>query len=192
MPQKRMTGLIGGLMSVMLLGCMSVAEPAQTSVEITPSATEAVAAFSQVESTPPTNSPTGDELLEIPVSPILPNQEAPDMAAKEYDPALEKLVEQAKADLAKRLSVSVEEVIVLETRAVIWPDSSLGCPQEGIAYTQVPQDGVLIRLGVGGHMYFYHSGEAEEPFLCEGTSLLVPEITPKHDEMVPPPDAEID
>jgi len=51
---------------------------------------------------------------------------------------------------------------------------------------------LLIRLSAGGEMYFYHSGEAQEPFLCENISLVVPNATPKDDELVPPPDSEID
>lgn len=102
------------------------------------------------------------------------------------------MIMHAKKDLAQRLSVEVDQINLLEIREVIWPDSSLGCPQSGTVYDQVPQNGLLIRLGVGGRMYFYHSGGTQAPFLCEGTSQVVPKVTPKHDEFIPPPDHEID
>ena len=101
-------------------------------------------------------------------------------------------IEVAKSDLSRRLDISVDEIKVLEARAVVWPDASLGCPQPGMVYAQAVQEGLLIRLQAGGEMYIYHSGGDETPFLCAQTSHIVPKITPKFDEMVPPPDSEID
>ena len=103
------------------------------------------------------------------------------------------LVIKAVEDLVGRLaSADVGQIDLLEVREVTWPDSSLGCPQPGMAYAQVPQEGLLIRLGVGRDMYFYHSAGNRDPFLCESTSRIVPKVTPKTDEFVPPPDSEID
>ena len=108
------------------------------------------------------------------------------------DPLLSEMVTKAKEDLANRLSVEMDQISLLEVRQVTWPDSSLGCPQPGMAYAQALQEGLLIRLGVDQDMYFYHSGETGDPFLCEGTSQVIPQATPKVDEFVPPPDSEID
>ena len=47
-------------------------------------------------------------------------------------------------------------------------------------------------LNLDRQMYFYHSGGAQAPFLCEATSQVLPKLTPKVDEFVPPPDHEID
>jgi hypothetical protein len=80
---------------------------------------------------------------------------------------------------------------LLEVREVTWPDSSLGCPQRGKFYNQVPQDGLLIRLEAEGCMYFYHSAGTLNPFLCEESSRMVPHPT-RGDEFVPPPGSEID
>jgi len=111
--------------------------------------------------------------------------------SKEQNSPEKRMVIQAKKDLARRLSVKVDEIKLLEAREVTWPDSSLGCPQPGKVYSQVLQGGLLIRLEVGGRMYFYHSGEDLGPFLCEQTSRLVPHPT-KGEEFVPPPESEID
>lgn len=115
----------------------------------------------------------------------------PSKSRKQYS-VERQIIMQAKKDLAQRLSVEVDQINLLEIREVIWPDSSLGCPQSGTVYNQVPQNGLLIRLGVEGRMYFYHSTGTQAPFLCEGTSQVIPKVTPKHDEFIPPPDHEID
>jgi hypothetical protein len=35
-----------------------------------------------------------------------------------------------------------------------------------MAYAQVPEDGLLIRLQANGQTYEYHSGGIRDPFLC--------------------------
>jgi hypothetical protein len=83
------------------------------------------------------------------------------------DPGLQNLVDQAKADLAQRLSIPLTEISLVEARDVVWPDASLGCPQPGMKYKQVPEDGALIVLKVGEAIYEYHIGGSRGLFLCE-------------------------
>lgn len=83
------------------------------------------------------------------------------------DPSLEKIVAQAKNDLAQRLAIDPAQIDLVEAASVTWPDGSLGCPQPGMAYTQVQVDGLLIRLRAGDRIYEYHGGGARAPFLCE-------------------------
>ncbi|HEY3079378.1 MAG TPA: hypothetical protein VGM69_05675 [Chloroflexota bacterium] len=83
------------------------------------------------------------------------------------DAALQRVIELARADLAARLSVSADQVELVEAQSVVWPDRSLGCPQPGMVYPQVPQDGLLIRFRVAGRIYQYHGGGNRAPFLCE-------------------------
>jgi hypothetical protein len=83
------------------------------------------------------------------------------------DPALAGLVAGARADLAKRRGVALDAIEVVEARSVTWPDPGLGCPQPGMAYRQVPVDGVLICLRVDGMIFNYHGGGGRAPFLCE-------------------------
>ena len=77
------------------------------------------------------------------------------------------LVMQAMKDLARRLSVSLQAIALVEFESVIWPDASLGCPRPGMAYRQVQQDGARIVLEVNGRSYVYHSGGSRAPFMCE-------------------------
>src|SRR5205823_8032110 len=83
------------------------------------------------------------------------------------DPALRAAVESAKADLARRQSVPIDTIGVVEVRSVVWPDGALGCPKPGMAYPQVQVEGLLIRLSVGDRIFEYHSGGGRPPFLCE-------------------------
>ena len=83
--------------------------------------------------------------------------------------SLNALIEKARADLASRLNIVANEIVLVEATSVIWPDGSLGCPQPGMAYIQVPQDGLLIRLQIGDQIYEYHSGGIRDPFLCVKT-----------------------
>ena len=84
-----------------------------------------------------------------------------------FDPALQQSVSQAQEDLARRLGIESNQVEVVAVQSVTWPDGGLGCPQPGMAYTQVQVDGLLIRLQARGRIYEYHSGGARPPFLCE-------------------------
>jgi hypothetical protein len=76
-------------------------------------------------------------------------------------------VEQAQADLARRLGIDPREIEVVVVEAVVWPDGGLGCPEPGAAYTQVQIDGLRIRLRAGEQVYSYHAGGGQAPFLCE-------------------------
>ncbi len=103
-----------------------------------------------------------------------------------YDPALEPLVAQARQDLAQRLNIAEDQITLIEAKAVVWPDASLGCPQPDMVYKQVPYDGALIFLKVGEREYEYHSGGSRGLFLCE-KSLKPKKITPNTDKVIPPP-----
>ena len=92
------------------------------------------------------------------------------------NPGLQGLIQTAKTDLAERLAVPVATIILLEAVPVVWPDSSLGCPQEGMFYTQVLTDGYLIRLEAEGNIYEYHANRDTYVFLCENPSSPVPGI----------------
>jgi hypothetical protein len=103
------------------------------------------------------------------IAPNPPAQPQPgnSSARTQVDPALQSFVDRAVADLARRRDVGPAEIMVLEARAIVWPDGSLGCPRPGMEYTQVVQEGVLIRLQLGDRTYPYHGGGSRLPELCE-------------------------
>jgi hypothetical protein len=73
------------------------------------------------------------------------------------DPNLLKLVNDAKADLTTRANVSPDAIRIKSAEAVEWRDSSLGCPMEGMMYTQVITPGYLIVLEAAGKEWNYHA-----------------------------------
>ncbi len=82
------------------------------------------------------------------------------------EPGLDPLIGQAKADLADRLGIPVDDIETVSAEAVVWPDGSLGCPQPGMEYTQVLVDGAKIVLYAQDKTWEYHSGGTRAPFLC--------------------------
>ena len=77
------------------------------------------------------------------------------------------LVVAAVDDLAGRLGIAAADVTVVDARAVTWGDSSLGCPEPGMMYTQQLVDGTLVVLEAGGRRYEYHGGDPLA--LCENS-----------------------
>ena len=92
------------------------------------------------------------------------------------DAGLQNLIEMIKTDLANRQAVAVEEIILLETMAVEWSDSSLDCPQPGMDYLQVITPGYRIVLQVNDQSYEYHTNRDAYFVYCENQ---VPPILPK-------------
>ena len=95
------------------------------------------------------------------------------MTAGDPAPRIPQIAE-AIEDLAQRQSVPASEVEVVSVEEVVWPDSSLGCPQPGMRYRQVLQDGMRIILRANGRHYAYHSGGSRAPFLCERKGGTLP------------------
>ena len=100
-------------------------------------------------------------------TPLGPAEETNMTTTLKIEPGMQPLIDAATADLAKRLSVTQDAIEVISAQSVVWPDSSLGCPQPGMAYLQVPEDGALIVLQVNGINYEYHNGGSRGLFLCE-------------------------
>lgn len=100
-------------------------------------------------------------------------------------PMHEQAVTNALTDLATRLAIDVDKIQVVEDTAVTWPDSSLGCPRKGMAYTQQLVNGYRLLLRVGEQRYHYHAGKDRQFFLCQ-----VPKA-PYRDEATAPPDPSI-
>jgi len=82
------------------------------------------------------------------------------------DGPMDPLVEEAVADLADRLSLERAAIELLGFEQVTWPDASLGCPQPGMQYRQVPSDGYRILLKAQGREYAYHGDGRRGPFYC--------------------------
>ena len=82
------------------------------------------------------------------------------------DSRLQSIVDKAKRNLARELSVDESTVQLIAANYVNWRSSALGCPQPGMGYLQVITPGILIRLRSSGVDYRYHGTRNAEPFLC--------------------------
>lgn len=104
----------------------------------------------------------------LPSDQVVPPQgDVTEMSLTPIAPGLERLVNMAKEDLVQRLTIPTEEIELVEAKAVVWPDSSLGCPQPGMSYLQVLEEGALIIVRARGNDYEYHAGGDRGLFLCE-------------------------
>ena len=103
----------------------------------------------------PDSTPKGD------TPKVVPTLSAP------FTSNLQQLIEKAKEDLTQRLSVSVTQINLVEATEVVWSDSSLGCPQKGMVYTDVLTPGYLIILSANNMEYEYHSSKGSELVYCE-------------------------
>ncbi len=80
----------------------------------------------------------------------------------------EELVDTAKKMLAEMSAVQVtaDEIKVVSLESVEWRDTSLGCPQEGMAYAQVITPGYMIVLEAGGQTYEFHTNTTDQVVPC--------------------------
>ena len=81
--------------------------------------------------------------------------------------AQQKMVDLAVAQLAKETGLDPARITVVEVKAVIWRDASLGCPKPGIDYIQVETPGFNIQLKAGEQVYSYHANETGRVIRCE-------------------------
>ncbi|HUO83104.1 MAG TPA: hypothetical protein VM616_09640 [Gammaproteobacteria bacterium] len=63
----------------------------------------------------------------------------------------------ARADLARRVGVPLEEVTLTGSYAVVWPDASLGCPERGRSYEPTQTKGHVLSFAWRGRSYRYHT-----------------------------------
>jgi hypothetical protein len=106
-----------------------------------------------------------------PVAAAAPTPPNSAVVASPLGSVLAAIVDDARADLARRLSAPVEQIELVEVRTVVWPNPGLGCPRPGMVYKQVPMVGMLIRLRSAGRLFDYHGGDGKAPCLCERVQL---------------------
>jgi hypothetical protein len=158
MIDKHLWGVVSLLVLVECVGC------SQVILQVTPQPSNGQMTAVPMQSTLPTPELSVDTSYPI-------TQE--DTVTVDLD-ASNPQVLQAMKDLTNRTSIPLEEIKLVDFEFVVWPDSGLGCPQPGMVYPQVQQDGMRIRLRAGGVVYEYHSGESRPPFLCEKTGSTKP------------------
>jgi hypothetical protein len=94
----------------------------------------------------------------------------PEGAAEAAFVSLDELADEVAAaitDASERFGVPESDVAVAGALRVVWADGSLGCPEEGMMYTQALVDGYQLTLEVSGRRVAYHGEDGRPPFLCE-------------------------
>jgi hypothetical protein len=114
----------------------------------------------------PDSQPTITEQPAISQSPIptTPDVQLSDTENPTFVPR--EIIERTKADLVKQFGVNASQIRVMETKAVTWPDSSLGCPQPDMAYAQIITPGYWVLLEAKEQQYPYHTDQNEQIILC--------------------------
>ena len=175
---------IFSLIVLLLIGCTAVTtteEPDETAVP-EPAATNTPAEAIKLESegppmigTPETEpTPIEDEnkqvsepvtvdlgdITPVPIDATMVVQPAPG------NPGMKAPVVEAMTELSERIGVDVEDIELVSLLEVTWRDGSLGCPEDGVAYTQALVPGQQMILRVNGEDYYYHSGKSGEFSYC--------------------------
>ena len=163
--------------TLMISACGSAGETESTGASVTVEAQTVPEATPTAEPTPtptippsPTPEPLPTELpTEIvePISPISPVAEEMDAVVDNF-PGSELPVNAAIADLSEKTGVPEDQISVVSIEAKDWPDSSLGCPEEGFMYAQVITPGFLVVLEADGQQFNYHTdATGQNVVLCE-------------------------
>jgi hypothetical protein len=113
------------------------------------------------------------DLLENPIQ-LASTPETTDMTLN--PPSVDKFVQLAKRNLANLLTIGVDQISLIETVEITWPNVALGCPSPGKVYASGRVPGYRIKLGVNGIEYIYHMDQTGKYVLC-------PELNP--DENIP-------
>lgn len=87
---------------------------------------------------------------------------------------VEKFIDLARNDLGKNLAIVPDQIIVLDTKEVIWPNAALGCPAPGKSYPQGTVPGYQIHLEVNSQQYVYHTDLNGKIILCALPNLEDP------------------
>lgn len=92
-------------------------------------------------------------------------------------------VYEAVADLAARTGIAADAISVKQARSVHWGSGALGCPQEGMNYTQAIVPGVQLLLEAGDTVYRYHGRTGGKLTFCPEDRAQEPAYGPGQEFM---------
>ncbi len=104
--------------------------------------------------TPPDTTPSREG--EPSMAPSFPSGTLPD-----------DLLADVLAQAAEAAGVAASEVTLVAAEAVTWSDGSLGCPEQGMAYTQALVPGYRVVVEVGGEERHFHASESGDFRFCD-------------------------
>ena len=132
--------------------------------------------------TQPTALPTIEPtvaVIEMPTAPVTtpypapnssypaPGQPTPEPTSEINEATMKAMSELARQKLAEELEISVDQIKVVTADPTYWSDTSLGCPQPGMTYSQIVTPGYRVTLVVGNTLYTYHTDTKQTVVRCE-------------------------
>ena len=97
--------------------------------------------------------------------------------------SMDQQIKGAITDLATRIKVAEDIINVREARSVQWGSGAVGCPKEGMNYTQAIVQGVLVILEADGVFYRYHGRSEAELVYCPSERAEEPAYGPGQEFM---------
>ena len=91
----------------------------------------------------------------------------------------DELLDKVMADLKQRTGAGRAEFTVQRAEQVQWNDGSLGCPEQGQAYTQAIVPGFWIVIDYQGSASDYRASERGYFVLCKDTQFAIEQIRDK-------------
>jgi hypothetical protein len=89
-------------------------------------------------------------------------------------PPVEKFVSLSKKDLAERLQIDTEEILLVKNAEMLWLNAALGCPRPGKVYPTGRVPGFQIWLEVEGTQYIYNTDFNDSVILCPELNPHIP------------------
>lgn len=88
--------------------------------------------------------------------------------------SLDAAVEAAREDLSSRTGTAAGDIATVRAQKVTWADGAMGCPEDGMMYTQALVEGYFILLRASGEDNAYHAGRDGQPFHCPAERSKTP------------------
>lgn len=106
------------------------------------------------------------------------------MDASEADRlSLEQAVQAARKALAESRGIAAEEIETVQAQTVTWSNGAMGCPQDGMMYTQALVEGYYVLLRANGQEAAFHAGRDGQPFHCPAERSRAPSPSDQADEL---------
>jgi hypothetical protein len=100
---------------------------------------------------------------------------SPGLARQPPSPtSLASVTESALTDAARLTGLARADLKVVDAQPVTWSDGSLGCPEEGMLYSQSLVPGYRVRVAASGHVLDYHAGRDGRLLLCPDSRAVPP------------------
>ena len=88
------------------------------------------------------------------------------------------LIHNISVDLSNRLGIDLSQVTLIESTPTTWSNGAIGCPAEGMMYTDALVEGYQVTVEANGQEYIYHSAGLKSFLWCDN-GLPVPPLSNK-------------